>query len=69
MLSKILRLMRKVLAEISGSLVLTAAVIGIFMTAVMNQGVMRVVVPAIVILLGMVGYGLTSLIADKKDRK
>ncbi|ORM76911.1 hypothetical protein HA42_18525 [Pantoea deleyi] len=69
MLSKIIRLIRKLIAEVSGGLVIMAIVTGIFLTATLNEGVMRVVGPLLVLVAGLVVYGLTYLIADKSDRR
>ncbi|WP_242281366.1 hypothetical protein [Pantoea deleyi] len=46
-----------------------AIVTGIFLTATLNEGVMRVVGPLLVLVAGLVVYGLTYLIADKSDRR
>lgn len=69
MLSKTIRLIRKLIAEVSGGLVLMAIVIGIFLTATLNEGAMRIVGPLLVLIAGLVIYGLTYLIADKSDRR
>lgn len=68
MLSKIIRLSRKLIAEVSGGLVLMVVVIGTFLAATLNEGVMRVIVPVLVLVVGLVVYGLTYLIAEKADR-
>lgn len=67
--SKIIRLLRKLIAEVSGGLVLMAMVMGIFLTAPLNEGIMRVIWPLFVLIVGLVFYGLTYLIAEKKDRR
>lgn len=69
MLSKIIRLARKLIAEISGGLVLMAVVIGIFLAATLSEGAMRVINPLLVLIAGLVVYGLTYLIAEKADRR
>ncbi|WP_337020836.1 hypothetical protein [Pantoea anthophila] len=69
MLSKIIRLIRKLIAGVSGGLVLMVIVIGIFLTATLNEGAMRIVGPLLVLVAGLVIYGLTYLIADKSDRR
>ncbi|WP_237712306.1 MULTISPECIES: hypothetical protein [unclassified Pantoea] len=46
-----------------------AIVIGIFLTATLNEGAMRIVGPLLVLVAGLVIYGLTYLIADKSDRR
>ncbi|QGF28364.1 hypothetical protein EE896_16690 [Pantoea eucalypti] len=69
MLSKIIRLLRKLIAEVSGSLVLMAMVVGIFLAATLNEGAMRIIVPLLVLVAGLVVYGLTWLIAEKPDRR
>lgn len=69
MLAKIIRLIRKLIAEVSGGLVLMAIVIGLFLTATLNEGAMRFIGPLLVLVAGLVIYGLTYLIADKSDRR
>ncbi|MDF7788470.1 hypothetical protein P4910_23770 [Pantoea stewartii] len=69
MLSKIIRLLRKLIAEVSGGLVLMAMVVGIFLAATLNEGAMRIIAPLLVLVAGLVVYGLTYLIAEKSDRR
>ncbi|THB85645.1 hypothetical protein E1N66_03915 [Pantoea allii] len=69
MLSKFIRLLRKLIAEVSGGLVLMAMVVGIFLAATLNEGAMRIIVPLLVLVAGLVVYGLTWLIAEKSDRR
>lgn len=69
MLSKVIRLIRKLIAEVSGGLVLMAVVIGIFLAATLNEGSMRIIGPFLVLIAGLVVYGLTYLIAEKADRR
>jgi len=69
MLSKIIRLIRKLIAEVSGGLVLMAMVVGIFLAATLNEGAMRIIGPLLVLLAGLIVYGLTHLIAEKPDRR
>jgi len=69
MLSKIIRLVRKLIAEVSGGLVLMAVVIGVFLAATLNEGAMRIIAPLLVLIAGLVVYGLTYLIASKADRR
>ncbi|MGA4367896.1 hypothetical protein [Pantoea ananatis] len=69
MLSKIIRLLRKLIAEVSGGLVLMAMVVGIFLAATLNEGAMRIIAPLLVLVGGLVVYGLTYLIAEKTDRR
>lgn len=69
MLSKIIRMIRKLIAEVSGGFVLMAMVVGIFLAATLNEGAMRIIVPLLLLIVGLVVYGLTSLIADKNDRR
>ena len=69
MLSKIIRLLRKLIAEVSGGLVLMVMVVGIFLAATLNEGAMRIIAPLLVLVAGLVVYGLTYLIAEKKDRR
>ncbi|MGC0971097.1 hypothetical protein WKH29_07395 [Pantoea agglomerans] len=69
MLSKLIRLLRKLIAEVSGGLVLMAMVAGIFLAATLNEGAMRIIAPLLVLVVGLVVYGLTWLIAEKPDRR
>jgi glycerol uptake facilitator-like aquaporin len=69
MLSKLIRLLRKLIAEVSGGLVLMAMVVGIFLAATLNEGAMRIIAPLLVLVVGLVVYGLTCLIAEKPDRR
>lgn len=69
MLSKLIRLLRKLIAEVSGGLVLMAMVVGIFLAATLNEGAMRIIAPLLVLIVGLVVYGLTWLIAEKPDRR
>lgn len=68
MLSKTIRLLRKIIAEVSGGFVLMAMVVGIFLAATLNEGAMRIIGPLLILIVGLVVYGLTYLIADKTDR-
>ncbi|MGD9426913.1 hypothetical protein ACLHDD_17755 [Pantoea sp. NSTU24] len=69
MLSKLIRLLRKLIAEVSGGLVLMAMVVGIFLAATLNEGAMRIIAPLLILVVGLVIYGLTWLIAEKPDRR
>lgn len=69
MLSKIFRVIRKVIAEVSGALVISVGVLGMFMTGFLSEGIMRVVWPAVIFIAALAIYGLTWFISDKKDRK
>ncbi|AVJ18527.1 hypothetical protein CLM71_16005 [Serratia sp. MYb239] len=69
MLSKTFRIIRKIIAEISGALVLSVAVLGMFMTGFLSEGIMRVVWPAVIFITALGLYGLTWFISDKRDRK
>ncbi|AYP25447.1 glycerol uptake facilitator-like aquaporin [Pantoea agglomerans] len=68
MLSKTIRLLRQLIAEVSGGFVLMAMVVGIFLAATLNEGAMRIIGPLLILIVGLVVYGLTYLIADKTDR-
>ncbi|WHQ73093.1 hypothetical protein [Pantoea sp. Lij88] len=46
-----------------------AMVVGIFLAATLNEGAMRIIVPLLLLIVGLVIYGLTYLIADKNDRR
>lgn len=69
MLSKIFRVIRKVIAEVSGALVISVGVLGMFMTGFLSEGIMRVVWPVVIFISALAIYGLTWFISDKKDRK
>jgi len=69
MLSKLIKLLRKLIAEVSGGLVLMAMVVGIFLAATLNEGAMRIIALLLVLVVGLVVYGLTWLIAEKPDRR
>lgn len=68
MLSKTIKLLRKLIAEVSGGFFLMAMVVGIFLAATLNEGAMRIIGPLLILIVGLVVYGLTYLIADKTDR-
>lgn len=68
MLSKTIRLLRKLIAEVSGGFVLMAMVVGIFLAVTVNEGAMRIIGPLLILIVGLIVYGLTYLIADKTDR-
>jgi len=68
MLSKTIKLLRKLIAEVSGGFVLMAMVVGIFLAATLNEGAMRIIGPLLILIVGLGVYGLTYLIADKTDR-
>lgn len=68
MLSKTIKLLRKLIAEVSGGFVLMAMVVGIFLAATLNEGAMRIIGPLLILIVGLIVYGLTYLIADKTDR-
>lgn len=68
MLSKIIRILRKMTAEISGGLVLMVMVVCLFLAATLTEGVMRFIGPLLVLIAGYGVYALTYLIADKSDR-
>lgn len=63
------RIFRKFLAEISGALIISVMVFGVFFTAMGCQGVMRIVGPLLVIAACFGLYYLTGFIAAKQDRK
>ena len=68
MLSKTIKLLRKLIAEVSGGFFLMAMVVGIFLAATLNEGAMRIIGPLLILIVGLIVYGLTYLIADKTDR-
>jgi len=56
MLSKTIRLLRKLIAEVSGGFVLMAMVVGIFLAATLNEGAMRIIGPLLILIVGLVVY-------------
>lgn len=69
MQSRIFRVIRKVISELSGAVVISAVVLGMFITIFANEGIMRVLAPLLVFLAGLVFYGLAWMISSKEDRK
>lgn len=65
MLSKILKLIIKFTSEVFGTLILTATIFGIFYTAFLNEGIMRIIGPLIALTVGIVAYVIIMLIAQK----
>lgn len=68
-LSKIFRVIRKVIAEVFGALVISVGALGMFMTGFLCEGIMRVVWPVVIFIAILVIYGFTWFISDKKDRR
>lgn len=58
MQSRIFRVIRKVISELSGAVVISAVVPGMFIAIFANEGIMRVLAPLLVFLAGLVLYGL-----------
>ncbi|TPE16641.1 hypothetical protein FJP62_07640 [Pantoea vagans] len=69
MQSRIFRVIRKVISELSGAVVISAVVPGMFIAIFANEGIMRVLAPLLVFLAGVVLYGLAWMISSKEDRK
>lgn len=69
MQSKIFRLCRKVISELSGAAVISAVVIGIFIAIFANEGIMRIIAPVLVFIAGLALYWLAWMISSKQDRK
>ncbi|GAL60138.1 hypothetical protein EV102420_30_00250 [Pseudescherichia vulneris NBRC 102420] len=69
MQSRIFRLIRKVISEISGAVVISAVIIGVFIAIFANEGIMRVIAPVLVVIAGLVVYWLAWLISSKEDRR
>lgn len=69
MQSRIFRLIRKVVSELSGAVIISAVVIGIFIAIFANEGIMRVIAPVLVFIAGLVLYWLAWMISSKEDRK
>ncbi len=68
MLSKILKLTIKFTSEVFGTLILTLTVFGMFYTAFINEGIMQIVGPLIVLAGGIAAYVVIMLIAHKLDK-
>lgn len=69
MLSIICRFLRKLLSELSGALITTVMVFGVFLGIFLNVGILRVAIPVMVVLIGIGFYVLSWFIADKRDRR
>lgn len=69
MQSKIYRLIRKVISELSGAVIISAVVIGVFIAIFANEGIMRIIAPLLVFIAGLVLYWLAWMISSKDDRK
>lgn len=69
MQSKIFRLIRKVISELSGAVIISAVVIGVFIAIFANEGIMRIIAPLLVFIAGLVLYWLAWMISSKDDRK
>lgn len=69
MQSRIFRLIRKVISEISGAVVISAVIIGIFIAIFANEGIMRVIAPVLVFIAGLIVYWLAWMISSKEDRR
>ncbi len=69
MQSRIFRIIRKVISEISGAVVISAVIIGIFIAIFANEGFMRVIAPVLVFIAGLVVYWLAWMISSKEDRR
>jgi len=67
--SKIFRLIRKVISELSGAVIISAVVIGVFIAIFANEGIMRIIAPLLVFIAGLVLYWLAWMISSKDDRK
>ncbi len=65
MLSNILKLIIKFTSELFGTLILTATIFGIFYTAFLNEGIMRIIGPLIALAVGIAAYVVIMLIAQK----
>jgi len=57
-----------VLSEISGALVISGVVIGIFIAIFANEGAMRIIAPILVFVVGVGLYWLAWIISAKEDR-
>ncbi|EOS96222.1 hypothetical protein LU631_18830 [Erwinia tracheiphila] len=69
MLSKLIRLFRKVLSEISGAIIITVALLGVIVSVIECQGIMRVITPVLIVAVCFALYYLSWLISAKEDRK
>lgn len=65
MLSNILKLIIKFTSEVFGTLILTTTIFGIFYTAFLNEGIMRIIGPLIALTVGITAYVVIMLIAQK----
>ncbi len=69
MLSKILKLTIKFTSEVFGTLILTLTIFGMFYTGFINEGIMRIVGPLMVLAAGIIAYVVIMLIADRSVKK
>ncbi len=69
MKSTIFRIARKILSEVSGALVITFIVVGVFIAYFANDGAMRFIAPLAIFFIGALLYWLSWLLASKQDRK
>lgn len=67
-LSKISKLAITFTSEVFGTLILTLTIFGIFYTGFINEGIMQIVDPLIVLAGGIAAYVLIMFIAHKLDK-
>ena len=65
MLLKILKLIIKFTSEVFGTLILTLTIFGMFYTGFINEGIMQIVGPLMVLAAGIIVYVAIMLIASK----
>ncbi len=65
MLLKILKLIIKFTSEVFGTLILTLTIFGMFYTGFVNEGIMQIVGPLMVLAAGIIAYVVVMLIASK----
>lgn len=65
MLSQIVKLAITFTSEVFGTLILTATIFGMFYTGFINEGIMQIVGPLMVLAAGIIAYVVIMLIASK----
>ncbi|WP_313124483.1 hypothetical protein [Pseudescherichia sp.] len=68
MLSKILKLAITFTSEVFGTLILTATIFGMFYIDFIDEGIMQIVDPLIVLAGGIAAYVVIMLNANKLDK-
>lgn len=68
MLSKIFKLSAKFVSELFGALILTATVFGMFYTGFLNEGILRIIGPLIVLASGIGVYVAIIYLTNKCEK-